>query len=669
MTAEPISTGMLPSNSGTNHSDYGLRLVAGKGELAQRLAAAGLNGGSAEHLSLWSQVYGREAGEPRSEQSASQDWPKEETVILSDSVRTRQGSQPSQTGSRRLAPESLESSGEGASTVSSNAVTTLGEMCGAIPGEAIEAPMSNWSVSVDTGSTSPGADLSATSKKARSHALAAPGKDSDRKPKTATERTESSSAPGMSHPPFALVAGVADSSHSSPTSLTENNIHIDALAPELTHIAAAPGQCQGVEELLANGSSADLPVPNRASTGGAQASFTAVNLPSTNHGRSEATTFPEYARGESIGGLTAGPGAGSSGGLATIHAENIGKDPLPERPSGTQQDGLKPGFEGTTSANTVTPLGQLLPSPVLKSDPAVRSSEVAITISNPHSQPVAGGLGDMQSRKYVRTGDANAETQTGITVQVADHRSKAAQVAGSISPALVRAGKTRTAKESTASVSNIPHDAELAGATPGGADRFGPGLVETGNGNIPVDRLVASAAKTVQGDPFVAMDASSAGTVTHPQAEPRDGLRVGYRDAELGYVELSAQQLDGAIHASLHAATDVASATLTSHLGSLTNWLQERQTPVETLRVQAGGQELAGQHRHQEPSAGGSGAGSGQSGGNSFTTGPDGYSGSNVREAHVASVAGDPSAQRGIASDQFWSSDLYGHAGQISVIA
>jgi hypothetical protein len=62
-------------------------------------------------------------------------------------------------------------------------------------------------------------------------------------------------------------------------------------------------------------------------------------------------------------------------------------------------------------------------------------------------------------------------------------------------------------------------------------------------------------------------------------------LAVGYQDPALGYVELHARSTAGAVHASLVAESAASSATLAGHLDSLSKWMHERHTSVESLSV------------------------------------------------------------------------------------
>lgn len=92
-------------------------------------------------------------------------------------------------------------------------------------------------------------------------------------------------------------------------------------------------------------------------------------------------------------------------------------------------------------------------------------------------------------------------------------------------------------------------------------------------------------------NPFHAMDSVSARSVDLGglSAARGQGLAVGYQDPALGYVELRAHQAAGAVHAELVTSSAASGHLLEAHLGSMDNWLRERQTPVESLSVIAQG--------------------------------------------------------------------------------
>jgi hypothetical protein len=62
-------------------------------------------------------------------------------------------------------------------------------------------------------------------------------------------------------------------------------------------------------------------------------------------------------------------------------------------------------------------------------------------------------------------------------------------------------------------------------------------------------------------------------------------LEVGVHDPVLGYVELRAHLDSGGVHALLATQSGSSETTLEGHLGSLTDWMNSRHTPVESLTV------------------------------------------------------------------------------------
>ncbi len=132
-------------------------------------------------------------------------------------------------------------------------------------------------------------------------------------------------------------------------------------------------------------------------------------------------------------------------------------------------------------------------------------------------------------------------------------------------------------------------------------------------------------------NPFQAMDNASASASSRPgdlagvAAARAQGISVGYQDPTLGYVELRAHQAAGAVHASLATSSTAAGHLLESQLGSMGNWLRERQTPVESLSVLAQGAER-----------GFSGSASGSSGGNAGQPPPQ----SRAESAPLVALAG-----------------------------
>jgi len=112
---------------------------------------------------------------------------------------------------------------------------------------------------------------------------------------------------------------------------------------------------------------------------------------------------------------------------------------------------------------------------------------------------------------------------------------------------------------------------------------------------IPFHVAVSPARSGSHPDPFAAIDSAdsrasisaSAGAarVTAASGGVLGQLQVGYRDPDLGYVELRAHSDGGGIHASLSAQTESGTASLSGSLSELAAWMDARHTPVESLSV------------------------------------------------------------------------------------
>ena len=100
-----------------------------------------------------------------------------------------------------------------------------------------------------------------------------------------------------------------------------------------------------------------------------------------------------------------------------------------------------------------------------------------------------------------------------------------------------------------------------------------------------------SAQGQLRTDPFQAIDLggnnSPGSPAQHPSAGAVQQIQVGYQDPDLGYIELRAHSDGSGIHASLGTQSPAAGEALEAHRASLTGWLNERNTPVESLTVVA----------------------------------------------------------------------------------
>ena len=130
-----------------------------------------------------------------------------------------------------------------------------------------------------------------------------------------------------------------------------------------------------------------------------------------------------------------------------------------------------------------------------------------------------------------------------------------------------------------------------------------PTLVSGQHGTAlePAGRSEAESIAAVSRSPFQEMDATDsidAGHGTEVQTGVTAGrmnaggvfaaspsLEMGYQDPAFGYVELHAHMSEGGVHASLSAQSPESGVALEAHLHSLADWMNDRQTPVESLTV------------------------------------------------------------------------------------
>ncbi len=122
----------------------------------------------------------------------------------------------------------------------------------------------------------------------------------------------------------------------------------------------------------------------------------------------------------------------------------------------------------------------------------------------------------------------------------------------------------------------------------------------TGNGHaseslsgMGADGSAPSAAHTAQAA-FAAMDSAPVGAgPTWVRASARQA-EAGWQDPALGWVSVRAEASAGGIHAALVGGSATAAQSLSGHLAGLNAYLQERQTPVQSLHVTQQGHGWAG---------------------------------------------------------------------------
>ena len=185
-----------------------------------------------------------------------------------------------------------------------------------------------------------------------------------------------------------------------------------------------------------------------------------------------------------------------------------------------------------------------------------------------------------------------------------------------------------------------------------------PALVSSQHGTVfaPAGRSEAESIAAASRSPFQAMDSMdllNAGHGTESQTGIATGrmsaggvfaappsLEMGYQDPAFGYVELRAHMSEGGVHASLSAQSPESGMALEGHLHSLADWMNERQTPLESLTMlpfSAGRTDLNGSHATTTSGGGGS-ASFYTAGGNAGHR--DGSDGSHAAGGQTASGSG-----------------------------
>jgi len=158
-------------------------------------------------------------------------------------------------------------------------------------------------------------------------------------------------------------------------------------------------------------------------------------------------------------------------------------------------------------------------------------------------------------------------------------------------------GELKRGGRNVASAVGAPSARGVPGRVPGGAS--GPALDAAlanpgsmGQAAIPPGGAFHSNSSNISQNlqdasrnPFPAMDGEAKVSTSSARTSTAGELQVGYQDPVLGYVELRARGDGTGVHASLGVQSESAGETLEGHLSSLTGWLNERHTPVESLTV------------------------------------------------------------------------------------
>jgi hypothetical protein len=109
---------------------------------------------------------------------------------------------------------------------------------------------------------------------------------------------------------------------------------------------------------------------------------------------------------------------------------------------------------------------------------------------------------------------------------------------------------------------------------------------------------------------FAAMDGAAPGGTAWVHTGARHA-EAGFQDASLGWVSVRAEAAGGGIHATLAGGDTQAAQALSGHLAGLNTFLEERQTPVQSIQVMqpgpgamGGGTNGGGQRGPQHESGG-----------------------------------------------------------------
>ncbi len=319
--------------------------------------------------------------------------------------------------------------------------------------------------------------------------------------------------------------------------------------------------------------------------------------------------------------------AGKSGGFVAEYGRQSGSNLIPDAGysgashlTATGQCGNDGTFTGQAAVTIEAGIGQ----PESGAQPGQLSGPVAGSISRSASQttPVAGNSGGNQSGTSQPARAADRTEATGSSAGMVAATS--APVAGSAREKLTRSvsifqpsPERAVTLKTEGSASAVPGTAPgtVSGTVSGtgaatqsavvsGAQLVpvsgAPALVSGQHGAAfaPASHGEADSIAMVSRSPFQAMDSMDAVHGTETRSSVAAGsmsaggisaapptLEMGYQDPALGYVELHAHMAAGGVHASLTTQSPESGAALEGHLHSLADWMNERQTPLESLTV------------------------------------------------------------------------------------
>jgi trimeric autotransporter adhesin len=221
-----------------------------------------------------------------------------------------------------------------------------------------------------------------------------------------------------------------------------------------------------------------------------------------------------------------------------------------------------------------------------------------------------------------------------------------------------QSSETASGSDRSASINQSMAYGEIANLTPSHSP------AQTITQTAPTGMLTGSAtAASINSSPseVTVANTHSGASPTPASANPFDGIdsgapsqspgwlratshqvEAGYHDPSMGWVEVRANEGTGGVHATLIPATPGAADTLGQHLAGMTNYLNERETPIATLNVaSAAVQAGAGNEGHA------AGSGSGQQGGQSGMNTRDENKGSDNQSNQLQSHAVNAITDRG----------------------
>lgn len=673
MTAEPISSGVLPSGAALANAAHKAGPIAPEGGLAHLLIETDASRGASEPQHAWLQAFALETGGIKEDSADADGWNREMTETASGSGTTAEGARLLQDRDQSTsAGNHLKTAHAGPAAVSSAGKTT--ERNGpAIAGMTMTSHARKQSfaagASVAVGPSSQQASVG-SAKKSASRDLLHGEKEADRKRVPNTGSTAAAGAPAGSPTWAPTPADVSTASIRARAVLLGKMIRPVTVLPgaegngaEIEHAGAGAGPLSSTMAAAAHGAAGAQPAAQNSS-GSERAG--SLSLHAAAAGANATSALPQDVTGSAMASVSGdGETFAELGDSARMETEPLSRSIAADRLDRSDRpDQSKSVVHGLEQARAESPSNS---GPIAVAQTPLLSGRMSAgEITMPAGQPQAdnGGTGSVQGRGAAPAADAKQSSDAGTPVSAAARAPAAGATGRSSGPG--KAMKARTEKALTDSVSMEPHVVETGNSAVSSVSSVHePRAVDS---SATTGGLVASAyaGKTLQGDPFTAMDGARVGPAVHSPAAASDALRVGYRDPDLGYVELTAHQQAGAIHASLNASSDAAGATLASHLGPLANWLEDRRTPVESLRVQSGGQEHSGQLMQQGQSSNGSSAG--QGGAEHFVSGQEGYTDLRSNSPRLLSVPVESSTQNLVLSRETWNSDTAAYTGQISVV-